>query len=77
MAIGKTLSCKSVSLFVFFQKHPECAYNCLNSPHLRPAYVIDRVYHHFSREIADGKWIERGIPPEINNYGHLQVYCSR
>ncbi len=57
------------------QEHPECAYNCVNSPHLRPAYVLDRLYHHFSREIAQGKWAERGLPAEITEHAHLQVKC--
>ncbi|KHN79226.1 Glycogen debranching enzyme [Toxocara canis] len=48
-------------------EHPECAYNCKNSPHLRPAYVLDRLYYHFSHEIAAGKWTDRGLPPVIEN----------
>ncbi|PAV72197.1 hypothetical protein WR25_00028 isoform A [Diploscapter pachys] len=48
-------------------EHPECAYNCFNSPHLRPAYVVDRVYHYFGKEVAAGKWEHRGISPVVEN----------
>nr|APP18135.1 glycogen-debranching enzyme [Anisakis simplex] len=57
----------------WLEEHPECAYNCANSPHLRPAYVMDRLYYHFSREIADGKWTDQGLPPFIENDQHLEA----
>ncbi|CAI4224223.1 unnamed protein product [Auanema sp. JU1783] len=57
----------------WLQEHPECSYNCWNSPHLRPAYVIDRIYHYFSREVAQGIWESRGIPAIVDNDNHLQA----
>jgi glycogen debranching enzyme len=53
--------------------HPECVYNVCNSPHLRPAFLLDRLLWHFSCDIADGKYIERGIPPEVNNDHHIHL----
>ena len=53
--------------------HPECAYNMVNSPHLKPAYLLDRIIWNFSEEIANGFWRSRGLPPEISSEEHLKV----
>ncbi|CAD5217959.1 unnamed protein product [Bursaphelenchus xylophilus] len=57
----------------WLQEHPECAYNCANSPHLRPAFIIDQALRLFSEEIAENKWEDRGIPAEFNSGEHLQA----
>ena len=55
----------------WLMKHPEAGYNLLNSPHLRPAYVLDVTLMQFSQEIADGKWMAMGIPAEIIHEGDI------
>ncbi|EYB99073.1 hypothetical protein Y032_0125g1273 [Ancylostoma ceylanicum] len=57
----------------WLMEHPECAYNCLNSPHLRPAYVVDRVYHHFGKEVSEGKWTHRGVPEVVDSIHHTNA----
>ena len=29
----------------WIKEHPECSYNCHNSPHLRPAFLLDRMIY--------------------------------
>uniref|UniRef100_A0A914HEY4 4-alpha-glucanotransferase n=1 Tax=Globodera rostochiensis TaxID=31243 RepID=A0A914HEY4_GLORO len=57
----------------WLQDHPECAFNCANSTHLRPAYVLDRALQQFSREIGEGKWAHEGIPTVIQHDSHLSA----
>uniref|UniRef100_A0A1I7XD66 Glycogen debranching enzyme n=1 Tax=Heterorhabditis bacteriophora TaxID=37862 RepID=A0A1I7XD66_HETBA len=57
-------------------EHPECSYNCWNSPHLRPAYIIDRLYHHFGREVGSNKWTNYGIPSTIDSIDHVNVFLN-
>ena len=57
----------------WIQEHPECVYNCVNSPHLKPAYFLDRILWHLSIEVGEGRWIDHGLPAEIRTEEHLQV----
>ena len=36
-------------------EHPEATFNLLNSPHLIPAFLVDREIIHINREIIEGK----------------------
>ncbi|XDV47734.1 hypothetical protein PO909_017297 [Leuciscus waleckii] len=53
--------------------HPECGYNLVNSPHLKPAWVLDRALWHFSCAVADGKYSDSGLPSLIENEKHITI----
>ncbi|XP_017292357.1 glycogen debranching enzyme isoform X2 [Kryptolebias marmoratus] len=61
---------------VWIREHPECGYNLLNSPHLRPAWVLDRAVWHLTTKVADGLYKDKGLPPDITNESHLNVIRS-
>ena len=45
----------------------------MNSPHLRPAYVLDVALHKFSRQIANGDWTDSGLHGHIRSEHDIQV----
>ncbi|XP_050816886.1 glycogen debranching enzyme isoform X2 [Gopherus flavomarginatus] len=55
--------------------HPECGYNLVNSPHLKPAWILDRALCHLSCSVAEGKYRDKGLPSSIENDHHLN--CIR
>ncbi|XP_030063489.1 glycogen debranching enzyme isoform X1 [Microcaecilia unicolor] len=59
----------------WIQEHPECAYNLVNSPHLKAAWVLDRALWHLTCDVASGKYKDRGLPPLIEN--EQQLNCIR
>ncbi|KAL8178320.1 UNVERIFIED_CONTAM: hypothetical protein K2H54_041583, partial [Gekko kuhli] len=56
-------------------QHPECAYNLVNSAHLKPAWLLDRALCHLTYKVAGGKCSDKGVPPVIENEHHLN--CIR
>uniref|UniRef100_A0A3P9P9Q4 Glycogen debranching enzyme n=1 Tax=Poecilia reticulata TaxID=8081 RepID=A0A3P9P9Q4_POERE len=58
---------------VWIKEHPECGYNLMNSPHLRPAWVLDRAIWHLTTRVADGRYKEKGLPSDITNESHLNA----
>jgi len=57
----------------WLRQHPECSYNMINSPHLKPAYLLDRILWHFSMDVAADKYADQGVPAELRNENHLHV----
>ncbi|KAI5624143.1 glycogen debranching enzyme isoform X2, partial [Silurus asotus] len=56
--------------------HPECTYNLANSPHLKPAWILDRALWHFSCDIANGKYRDRGLPALVEDEVQLTRLCE-
>ena len=54
-------------------ENPQCVYNLVNTPHLRPAFLLDCLLARFSKEIADGLWSSDNLPAEVRNDSHLQL----
>ena len=54
-------------------EHPEATYNLANSPHLRPAFILDRVVKRLARDIGEGAWVDRGIPRVISRIVYALV----
>ncbi|XP_054161339.1 glycogen debranching enzyme-like [Oppia nitens] len=57
----------------WLQTHPECAFNCFNSPWLRPAYLLDRILYRMTTDIVDDRWKSKGLTTEVNSEDHLNL----
>lgn len=55
------------------QAHPDIGYNLVNSPHLRPAWLIDRLIVEFEDEVAADKYSAEGLPALISTREHINV----
>lgn len=60
----------------WLQQHPECTYNCINSPHLRPAYLLDATLHLLTLDVERGDYQNKGIPSKVESEDHLNVSYS-
>lgn len=45
----------------WLQEHPECSYNCKNSPHLRPAALLDFLLFKIGEDVSNGALEPYGI----------------
>uniref|UniRef100_A0A671UAB6 Glycogen debranching enzyme n=1 Tax=Sparus aurata TaxID=8175 RepID=A0A671UAB6_SPAAU len=61
---------------LWIKEHPECGYNLVNSPHLRPAWVLDRAIWHLTTRIVEGRYKAKGLPTDITNESHLTAIRS-
>ncbi|KAG8436633.1 hypothetical protein GDO86_007656 [Hymenochirus boettgeri] len=60
----------------WIQQHPECGFNLVNSPHLKPAWLLDRALWHLTCEVAEGKYATKGLPANIENDQQLNFIRS-
>ncbi|KAF7260333.1 hypothetical protein EG68_02500 [Paragonimus skrjabini miyazakii] len=51
----------------WLHKHPECAYNVVNSPHLVPAYLLDFIIWRLTVETTAGNLANVGVPARLCN----------
>ncbi|ODN03632.1 Glycogen debranching enzyme, partial [Orchesella cincta] len=57
----------------WLKTNPESCYNLENSPHLRPAYILETILYQFSHDIAQGKYVSKGLPAAVKTEEHLLI----
>ena len=57
----------------WIKTHPECVFNLVNSPHLKPAFLLDRILWHLTIDVGEGRLEDKGLPPQIKTEDHLNV----
>ncbi|OHT06004.1 Glycogen debranching enzyme [Tritrichomonas foetus] len=60
----------------WLKDHPEAGYNFENSPHLKPAYYVDKVIYDLSCEIADGKVHDLPADLQVHHMGRLRQFIE-
>lgn len=58
------------------QEHPESGYNLKNSPHMRPAFLVDRALWYLNTEIMNGQYADRGVGKVISKENELDVLAK-
>ncbi|XP_065187406.1 glycogen debranching enzyme-like isoform X3 [Sycon ciliatum] len=56
----------------WLRTHPEAGYNLKNSPHLKPAYELNRALMVFSSEVARGQYREHGINEYVRSEDNIR-----
>ena len=57
----------------FLEECPEATYNMVSSPHLIPAFVLDRVFAHATLDIGKGLYESRGISRERVEHASIET----
>lgn len=57
----------------WIREHPQCSFNLVNCPHLRPAYILDRALYYVAIDVGRGKYQEDGVPNIISCEEHLTL----
>ncbi|KAM4722100.1 glycogen debranching enzyme [Rhinophrynus dorsalis] len=60
----------------WIRDHPECGYNLVNSPHLKPAWLLDRALWHLTCDVVEGKYEAKGLPALIQTDQQLNSIRS-
>lgn len=60
----------------WLKDHPEATYNLVNSPHLRPAFLIDRALYRLSIDVVSGKWQFWGLTDSVKSERDLDIIAT-
>lgn len=58
---------------LWLREHPETTYNCANSKHLRPAFLLDAIFSVASDDTAAGLLVGNGVPEVIDHEHHVEA----
>ena len=60
----------------WLKDHPEATYNLVNSPHLRPAFLIDRALYRLTIDVLSGKWQFWGLTDSVKSDRDLDIIAT-